>query len=447
MSGLVLAVLVVGVTTTAWSLVGLCRLAAAAYGSVTPAHPGTHRRTPHPPTPEQVAILVAAHDEELVVEQTVRSATRLVAPTQVYIVSDGSQDRTVELARRSGAHVLDLQPNRGKAGALAAGIEHFGLCDRYEVVMLLDADTQPADDYLTTALPLFADPEVVAVAGRARTIFEPASPTLLGRFLVAYRERLYVVVQLLLKYGQAARPANAVPIVPGFASLYRSRALREIDVAAPGLVIEDFNMTFEVHRKRLGRIAFHPAAATAYTQDPDRFRDYRLQVRRWLLGFWQTVRLHGVHRGVFWAALWLFVVELVGSCLVWLLVLPLLACSLVASALVASTAAAPGWLVWLAGLLSVRDVLLGVLLPDLLMTLLAAISTRRAAYLLYAVGFPALRVVDAALCLAALARAWAGPSTGRWVSPARRRATVTSSSPSTPAPPADGLPSATGDHP
>ncbi|MTB71288.1 glycosyltransferase [Arsenicicoccus sp. MKL-02] len=421
MTGLVLAVLVVGISTTVWSLVGVGRLVAGRRRTTSRRHQGSHRAHTDPPGLDQVAVLVAAHDEELVIEQTIRSASALVPPQQIHIVSDGSHDRTAELARACGVNVLDLHPNRGKAGALAAGIEHFGLCDRYEVVMLLDADTQPADDYLSTALPHLADPDVVAVAGRARTLFDPPSPTLLGRLLVAYRERLYVAVQLLLKYGQAARAANAVPIVPGFASLYRTSALREIDVAAPGLVIEDFNMTFEVHRKGLGRIDFHPRSATAYTQDPDRLRDYRHQVRRWMLGFWQTVRLHGLHRGVFWTALGAFVVEVVVASLVWLLVVPLLACSLLASALAGAVAGPPGWLVWLGGLLTVKDVLLGVLLPDLILSVLAAVSTRRASYLLYAVAFPLLRILDAALCLTALGRAWAAPSTGRWVSPARRQ--------------------------
>jgi poly-beta-1,6-N-acetyl-D-glucosamine synthase len=64
-----------------------------------------------------------------------------------------------------------LHPNRGKAGALAAGIERFALRERFEVVMLLDADTAPAPDYLQTGLPQFDDPDVVAVVGRAATVW------------------------------------------------------------------------------------------------------------------------------------------------------------------------------------------------------------------------------------------------------------------------------------
>src|SRR5690606_41123397 len=68
---------------------------------------------------------------------------------------------------------LDIHPNRGKAGAIRAIVEELALADRFEVLLLLDADSQLHDDYLVSGLPAFADPEVVAVAGRATTILDP----------------------------------------------------------------------------------------------------------------------------------------------------------------------------------------------------------------------------------------------------------------------------------
>ena len=429
-----LVVLVIGVGTTLWSLVGVGRAL---------NRTARHRRRPGGPppgsipTPADVAVLVAAHNEELVIERTVQIATTQVRPEQVYVISDGSRDATAQIAAAHGANVLSLNPNRGKAGALAAGIEHFELCDRYEVVMLLDADTHLAEDYLTTGLPLFEEPDVVAVAGRAVSIMDPPSPTRMGRFLVAYRERLYLIVQWLLKYGQAARWANSVPIVPGFASMYRTRALREIDVTGRGLVIEDFNMTFEVHRKKLGRIEFHPSAAIAHTQDPDRLADYRKQMRRWLLGFWQTVRRHGVlHRGTFWAALAFFLVELLLACVMWVVVLPVLLVSLVASAVVHTSAEPAHWVVWTSGLLTPANVALGLLLPDYLLSVMAAVVKRRPMYLVYGLFFWAMRILDAAICLRVIPTAWLGKSTGVWVSPVRRSVSDPSAAPAPAAAPA-----------
>ncbi|MHC6220037.1 glycosyltransferase family 2 protein [Arthrobacter sp. MMS24-S77] len=434
-------VLVLGISTIFWSFAGLLRLASEQSwriqvwsnrirgwisllrGGGVPAQRrqrARHRSKGVRIYPSNVAVLVAAHNEALVIRETILAASVLVPRRNIHIISDMSTDDTAAIARAAGVKVLELEPNRGKAGALAAGIAHFDLCKRFKVVMLLDADTRPTPDYLETGLPLFSDPTVVAVAGRAKSIMSPPSPTAIGRFLVAYRERLYIVVQLLLKYGQAARGANVVSIVPGFASMYRTSALAEIQVLAPGLVIEDFNMTFEIHAKKLGRIAFHPSAAVAYTQDPDNLKDYIKQVRRWILGFWQTVRRHGLQFGRFWFVLGLYIVELVASCIFFVLLVP--------AFLLSSIAAVEVWIlgnrsdvfVFLSGVLRPQDVLIGVFLPDFFLTILAAITMRSPRLLLMAPLFPLMRILDAIICLQVLPRAYSARSSGVWVSPVRR---------------------------
>ena len=370
--------------------------------------------------PEDVAVLIPAHNEAAVLENSLRAASTLLPVSNIHVVSDGSTDDTADVGRDFGVHVLELSPNRGKAGALQEGIRHFALAANFAVVMILDADTRPARDYLHTGLPEFDDPDVVAVAGRVKCLLDPPPRTRTGRFLVAYRARLYAVVQLLVKYGQAARWANVVSIVPGFASMYRSDVLARIDIAAPGLVIEDFNMTFEVHAKKLGRIAFRPDAAVAYTQDPDTLHDYVHQIGRWSLGFWQTVRLHGLHAGLFWVVLAVQIAELLSSSVILLFMLPLMVFAVYGNTL-ADTYGYPRVMGReLVGTLGPQYVLIGFLLPDLLLTVFAAIALRRPSLLLLAPFFPAMRLVDAYVCLRSIPTAWRTQSSGRWVSPARR---------------------------
>lgn len=413
-------VIVLGLGTLLWSVVGIVRFIAE--------HRARSDRTEsrfiqdEPISPTQVAVLVAAHNEEAVILETIASAAELVPLGNIFIVSDGSTDRTVSVSRNAGVAVLDLRINRGKAGALLAAIDHFDLSSRFEVVTLLDADTRLAADYLATGLPPFRDPTVVAVAGRVVTS-PVASPTRLGRFLIAYRERFYQIVQLLHKYGQAAVHVNVVSIVPGFASMYRARALTEIDIAAPGLVIEDFNMTFEVHARKLGRIFFHPKAAVAYTQDPDNFRDYTKQIYRWNLGFWQTVRRHGLRPGRFWAALALQIFELISSSLLLFLIIPFMLIW-TGFQIAASTGGETPVAGFFDGLFVPQAILLGVLLPDFLLTVFVAVVLRKPFYLLWGVLFPLMRIVDSVIFLTALVRAWFVHSTGRWTSPARRSETV-----------------------
>jgi Sel1 repeat len=69
---------------------------------------------------------------------------------------------------------------------------------------------------------------------------------------------------------------------------------------------------------------------------------------------------------------------------------------------------------------SLRAIGLGVLAPDLALTLTVAVVERQPRYLLYGWLFVFMRVIDAAIALYTLPRAWQEKSTGRWVSPARR---------------------------
>lgn len=401
--------LMLGVTTMLWSVVGAVRW-------VHPPTAPSPRRGEARLVPADVAILVAARNEELVIEATVAAACRLVQPRQVFVVSDGSSDGTAQIARSHGARVMELVTNRGKAGAIVAGLQHFAIADRFKVLMLLDADSRPADDYLETGLPLFGQPDVVAVAGRAMTSRDVRLGWV-GRLLTSYRERTYVAVQTLHKFGQAMGRANAVAIVPGFASMYRTEVLHAVDIAAPGLAIEDYNMTFEIHAKRLGRVAFDPRAARAYTQDPDQVREYVKQMSRWGLGFWQTVLRHRGQARVFWVSLYLFSLEVLVSSLMLVAILPVLLVEGLRWGAVQS-----GWIqpdAW-AFPFPVWAAVLGMLVPDLLLTVYVTVVTRRLGFVLMAPVYPLLRVVDAFVCLRALWRAARRTSTGVWSSPTRR---------------------------
>jgi biofilm PGA synthesis N-glycosyltransferase PgaC len=373
-------------------------------------------------TPADVAVLIPARNEELVIDATISSVLRLVRPGNVHVIADGCDDHTAPIARSYGVHVLEIQPAGGKAAGIETAVRHFDLPARFAVLLLVDADTEVDEHYLDRGLPLFDEQAVVAVAGYARTSWRPADLTLVGRFLVAYRTRLYAVMQWL-KYGQTWRWTNLTAIVPGFASMYRTRVLPRLDINPPGLIIEDFNMTFELQHKRLGRIAFRPEV-TATTQDPDNLRDYYRQITRWQLGLWQTVRRHGLWPSWFCVALGLFLAEVV---LASVALLALAVVLLLAPVVDAGNALLDwGWLTALDRLLdariSVLAIVLFVVLPDYLLTCLAAIGMRQPSLLGYGLGFLPIRMLDAAVMLWTLPKAWWTRSSGMWTSPGRRAA-------------------------
>ena len=431
-----LALLVFGANSTLWGFVGLGRLAdEAVMRRLRPRKPAAsaedmlalrddprgRRARQVNLTVDDVAILIPAHNEGAVIEDSLRAIMKLVPRKNIHVVSDGSTDDTFEIAVRVGVKAIKTRQNVGKAGALHEAIERFKLVERFPVVMFLDADTRVQPGYFAAALPLFDSPRVAAVAGCVRTdTGRVLSPV--GNLLVGHRMKIYAMGQRVLKYGQTSRRLNATPIIPGFASMYRTAVLPGIDMNPPGLVIEDFNMTFEVYQRRLGKVGF-TMGAVAVTQDPDNLRDYVRQTKRWALGFWQTVRRHPPRLNLFTAMLTLALVELVTSSLMFV-VLPVILLILVVPDLFTSAVSWP----WFGHLytavsahMTLERIFFGVAAPDYAVTILVAAMERRPRLLLAMFFLPLMRVLDAAVGLYSIPQAWLANSDGRWKSPARKR--------------------------
>src|SRR5690606_19760239 len=118
---------------------------------------------------------------------------RLVPAENVHVVADGCTDATASVAAARGVNVLELTPGRGKAGGIEAAVSHFDLAGRYAVLIIADADTRLDEHYLRRGLPILDQPGVVALAGYARAGWRPRELSLIGRFLAAYRTRLYAL--------------------------------------------------------------------------------------------------------------------------------------------------------------------------------------------------------------------------------------------------------------
>jgi cellulose synthase/poly-beta-1,6-N-acetylglucosamine synthase-like glycosyltransferase/uncharacterized alkaline shock family protein YloU len=375
-------------------------------------------------TVQDVAVLIPAHNEEATLARTIDSVAQVMPRSNIYVISDASADRTVAIASDLGVSVLETEAKAGKAGALEEGIRRFGLVELYEAVLLLDADTLLDPGYFDHALPLFDDGEVVAVAGCAHTEWNPPGVSVLGKLLISHRARIYAIMQHLIKFGQTWRYTNALYIIPGFASMYRTRVLPYIDINPPGLVIEDFNMTFELYRRRLGRVGF-TLRAQAVTQDPGTFRDYVRQTKRWALGFWQAVRRYRPRPGLFLLMLVLFITELLIASVLIVLLPAIILISLLPAVIPSLLDISFVQLAYTR--IDLPLVLIAILVPDFLLSIAVALLERRPRYLLFAPAFLVLRIVDAAIGLYALPMAWAERSTGSWISPERRRVVVADS--------------------
>lgn len=84
----------------------------------------------------QVSAIIPAYNEEKTIADVIRPLHQVPAVAEIIVVSDGSTDRTAEVAREAGAQVIVSETNKGKGGAMMLGANRA----REELLLFLDAD-------------------------------------------------------------------------------------------------------------------------------------------------------------------------------------------------------------------------------------------------------------------------------------------------------------------
>ncbi len=414
-----------GYNFTFWVLIGVLRWASETMTAYlnppvedTSEAPTFLRK--HDIAPHEVAVILAAHNEEIALPATLTALKKNLPADNIYIGSDASTDRTVAVAKEYGCLVVDLKPNRGKAKVLKYLLDEFDVLRHYKAVLIMDAEVIVSDHYLEKILPYFDDPEVVAFVSHSISRWQQHWLPRWSMYFTAYRIRLWRLLYYGLRYGQTWKYTSVTPIVPGGSSVYRASALKHIEIDTPGLIIEDFHMTFQIHHKRLGRIASHPSAYII-DQEPYNLRDYYQQVYRWFLGFWQTFMLHGYWPSFFWYTNFLFLLEMFFYSL-FVLAVPIILLIFLFTGL----DTIPILLFHLPSLsfrevnLTVPQLLIGYLLIDYAITMGVTWIEGKPAMFLYGLGFVFLRIVDTFAFLWTLPVALLTRSSGTWTSPVRR---------------------------
>jgi peptidoglycan-N-acetylglucosamine deacetylase len=234
----------------------------------------------------KVAVLIPAYNEEKVIERTVRAVLASDYPElRVIVIDDGSQDRTLEVARSgfveeeaSGRVLILTKPNSGKADALNFGLQH--LSDE-EIFVGIDADTVIAANAISRLVPHFLNRKVAAVAGNAK---------------VGNRVNLWTRWQAL-EYitsqnfeRRALNTLGAVSVVPGAIGAWRTAAVREAGEYDTDTVAEDADLTMALLRR--GYRVEYEDMALAYTEAPVNANGLMRQRFRWSFGILQSVWKH-----------------------------------------------------------------------------------------------------------------------------------------------------------
>jgi cellulose synthase/poly-beta-1,6-N-acetylglucosamine synthase-like glycosyltransferase len=242
----------------AWTHVGY-PLAAAAAARLRPRP--VRKRDWEP----RVSVIVAAHNEEPVIERRLENLLQLEYPSdkiELVVASDASTDRTDELvagvAEREPRVRLLRCPRGGKVNAQNRAVRQT----EAEVVAFSDANATWAPDALRRLVAALADPDVAYVFGRLQLLAADGSNQegLYWRYEVWLREQESRLGSTTGGYGSiyALKRADYVEVDPRFGH----------DLALPYLLVQ-----------RGRRAVYEPAAVAFEKPTPTNEAEYRRKVR------------------------------------------------------------------------------------------------------------------------------------------------------------------------
>jgi polyisoprenyl-phosphate glycosyltransferase len=114
----------------------------------------------------KITAIIPAFNEEDNIGSVLKTMVSPNLVDEIIVVSDGSEDQTVQVASAfEGVRVLELLENRGKGGAVKAGLDN---CTN-EIILILDADLT---GLTTKHIQSLLDPIVSGKALMATGIFE-----------------------------------------------------------------------------------------------------------------------------------------------------------------------------------------------------------------------------------------------------------------------------------
>lgn len=217
-----------------------------------------------------VSLIVAAYNEETVIAAKVQNALELEYPRellQVIVASDGSSDRTVEIAREAGADlVLDL-PRGGKIAAQNAAAEQAtGV-----LLAFSDANSTWQPNALAELIEPFRDPRVGYVCGQVR-FTGPDGGNLEGAYW---------------RYEMKVREMESelAGVTAGNGAIYAVRASAYIPLEPSGS--HDLSFPFALAKRRLTSL-YRPRARASEKLVPS-LEGELARKRRMMIGLWDIV--------------------------------------------------------------------------------------------------------------------------------------------------------------
>jgi cellulose synthase/poly-beta-1,6-N-acetylglucosamine synthase-like glycosyltransferase len=207
-----------------------------------------------------VTLVVAAHNEEAVIERRVENLRALDYPAdklEIVVTSDASTDGTEDLAARAGARII-ANPRGGKVAAQNNAVRQT----TGDVVAFTDANSTWAADALRKLVRGFGDPDVAFVCGRLNVLTDD------GR----NKEGLYWRYELAVRTAESRLDS----VTGGNGSIYAVRRADYIEVDPR--FGHDLSLPYLMVQR--GRRAVYEPDANAYEKaTPTTEDEYRRKVR------------------------------------------------------------------------------------------------------------------------------------------------------------------------
>lgn len=231
-----------------------------------------------------VTVLIPAHNEEAVIQTSVRAALASDYPElELIVLDDGSTDATAATARTAGdgdprLEVVRDDVNQGKAAQLNHGFERA----RNELVVATDADTHLhplALKLLVTRIE--GSPRIAAVAGAPHV-------TNRGRLLPAIQTLEAASIIGLIRRTQAL--GGRVGTVAGVLAIFRRRAVVEAGGYDGRMATEDIELSWRLLLAGW-QTGYEPNALVGM-EVPTNLRALWAQRRRWARGQGEVLHTH-----------------------------------------------------------------------------------------------------------------------------------------------------------
>ena len=232
-----------------------------------------------------VSIIVPAYNEEVNAVSSLQNLLKTSYPNfEIIFVDDGSKDDTYENVRYVFAGhpkvKLFTKMNGGKASALNFGIAHSNA----GYVVCIDADTKLKPDAVSQLMKHFLVGEknkVGAVAGNVKVGNEI-------NMLTKWQSIEYITGQNFDRRAFAS--VNAITVVPGAIGAFTKQAITDAGGFTTDTLAEDCDLTIRILRE--GYIVKNENNALAFTEAPEKTKQFISQRFRWSFGVLQTFWKH-----------------------------------------------------------------------------------------------------------------------------------------------------------